>query len=169
MDMMLTSFGLSHVAPEKENHFFRLPPYTLALANRQLMSDFSMLLLCDQVIVDHQSFDRLMDSSTYNQWQYADLYAQTAKLLRVLHEEGFVRLENFEAVIDSNRSLLEQMLEVECRSIDVWVPSLKESIASWKASFQMIFNTQLENCFPDSSSKEDFRLFRFKQIRTLFS
>ena len=155
MDMLLTSFGLSHLAPEKESLFYRLPPYTLSLVNRQLMSDFSMLLLCDKVIVDRQSFNRLMDVGMRDHWRYADIYTQTSELLRVLYDEGFVRLEDFEGVIESYRPLLEEMLELECKSIDVWVPPLRESVALWKESFNRIFDAPIDSCFPDSDSKEE--------------
>jgi len=149
MDIMLTAFGLSHLGKREENPFYHLPPHTLSVVNRHVMPDFSMLLLCNKLIIDEESFDRLMHIEHVDEWAYSDIYAKTSDIIKLLHEEGFVRLENFSGVIEANRPLLEKMTNTEIQALDQWVLPLKESVLSWRQSFETLINSD-----PDGGSAE---------------
>src|SRR5262245_18068517 len=99
MDLILTSFGLSH-APRSNNEgsniFYRMPPVSMASrATTAFKPDYAVLLLCDRVILDAQSFECLKDTKT-------NYYAEMADTIKALHAEGFIRIEDYDAVIADN-------------------------------------------------------------------
>jgi hypothetical protein len=122
MELIFTSFGLSHLPLHVP--FFRLPPFDLST----LKPDYTALLLCDQLIFDGESFERLSDKNI----SALSGYSQMAEVIKALHAEGFVRVEDFSAVVDENRELLETMLERDLKMLDLWAPPLKESIQIWQ-------------------------------------
>lgn len=149
MELILTSFGLSHLASRlKENpdHFpapltvisrflteeeyFRMPPLGPPLRMstglyQDLATDCSILLLCDRIILDSKSWEKLTDGKRYRG------YEKTSEVMRVLHHEGFVRVEDFDSIVRDNQELLGQMLELDLRRIDDWIQPLRESLQVW--------------------------------------
>jgi len=131
MQILLTSFGLSHLPwkSDKPRDFFdRRPPLSISLMHHQgVFPDYALLLLCDRVIMDQSAYDQLQGDAGF--WGYRD----AAELFRLLNNEGLVQLEDFSAVIDRNRGLLDRMLLSDLRRLDTWVPALKESYAIWSS------------------------------------
>jgi hypothetical protein len=161
MELILTSFGLSHRTPSAKptassstastarlysleqarellelstsRHivhepaatiFDRLPPADLSGGGDAFVPDYSALLLCDKVILDSQSYERLTSKST--PW-----YGHVAETVKALNAEGFLRVEDFDALIRRHHALLERMLEQDLQALDAWVPVLKESRDLW--------------------------------------
>ncbi len=152
MELILTSFGLSHLThdqprsgddpdshadahyfrsrahqfdlPSHQNLFARMPPVVMPRISEQFSPDYAVLLLCDRVILDVKTYELLQRAP----WAYAEI----AETLTLLHKEGFVRLEDFEATINRKRGLLEEMLERDLKELNQWAPILTESIEAWR-------------------------------------
>lgn len=129
MDIILTSFGLSHLdnTNKSSDRFYRMPPAALSTLGRGFIPDYAVLLLCDRIILDEETFSRFKeeDEDTYSG------YHDVAKTLLTLYDEGFVKLENFDAIIDNNRDYLDAMLQDDLNNIDTWIAPLQESHQSW--------------------------------------
>ena len=57
MDLMLTSFGDSHLPRRSRRNtdiFYRMPPAALSTAGIEFMPDYAALLLADRVVADTQ-------------------------------------------------------------------------------------------------------------------
>jgi hypothetical protein len=127
MDLMLTSFGVSHLRRRERREtdmFYRMPPASLAAAGQGFMPDYAALLIADRIVIDHKTYDLLLRGRH-------DSYGNMALMAKTLHDEGFVRLEDFDAIITQNQQLLEAMLERDMKELDSWVIPLKESVAEW--------------------------------------
>jgi hypothetical protein len=128
MQILLTSFGISHLSHTdnlSSDLFFRMPPACMASAATKFRPDYPVFLLCDKVILDRQTYDRLLDD---RHWSYAEM----AYTLKALEGEGFVQLEDFDSIVASNRELLDSMLVRDLKELDQWVPVLKESTSTWR-------------------------------------
>jgi hypothetical protein len=57
MDLLLTAFGVAS-SPDlnAESLFYRMPP---ARVGEVFLPDYEVLLLCDRIVMDTQTFDRL--------------------------------------------------------------------------------------------------------------
>ncbi len=127
MDLMLTSFGASHLSQcERRNSdiFHRMPPASLASAGQEFLPDYAALLLADRIILDTRTYELLISGRH-------ESYGQIALMAKMLNDEGFVRLENFDFVIARNRELLDAMLERDLKELDSWVEPLKEFVDEW--------------------------------------
>ncbi|MCZ6624067.1 MAG: hypothetical protein O7B35_07540 [Deltaproteobacteria bacterium] len=133
MELILTSFGLSHLGLKGDegpsfgdiNPFYRMPPLRMSLAGRLPVPDFAVLLLCDRVILDSETWERIKKD------RYSQGYKLTAEVVKSLYAEGFIRIEDFNAIIADNRTLLEKMMERDLKRLDDWVDPLKESLDLW--------------------------------------
>ena len=127
MELMLTSFAISHLerrARRETDLFYRMPPVSLGRLGQDLAPDYAALLVADRIVVDQKTYDFLMTERS--EW-----YDDVALVLKTLHDEGFVRLEDFDDVIAQNRDTLKAMLERDLMELDSWVNPLKASIAEW--------------------------------------
>jgi len=127
MKILLTSFGLSHLKRKNENNdlFHRMPPVSISSVNQMFMPDYSVLLLAEKIILDNQTYYKLMTDYHYS-------YSYTAEMIRALYDEGFVQVENFDAVINKNKRLLETMLDRDLRELSIWIKPLEDSAAAWR-------------------------------------
>lgn len=128
MEIILPSFGLSHLRRRyKVNRdiFYRMPPVALSNLGSGFIPDYAVLLLCDQIILDEETFSRFVEESTYIG------YRDVARTLLTLYKEGFVKIEDFGAIIDKNHSYLESMLENDLIDLDYWITPYKESYRLW--------------------------------------
>lgn len=141
MKLLLTSFGLSHLQRREQDNpdvFYRMPPVSMSQFSQEFLPDYSALLLADEIIVDAKSYERLLKGSHRS-------YGTVAILLKMLRDEGFVRLEDFDAIVESNRPLLERMLERDLKELDSWVVPLKESVSVWRGFFDELRGTLRED------------------------
>src|ERR1051326_5295926 len=137
MKLLLTSFGLSHAqwrAAESPDLFYRMPPVSMSRATHAFAPDYAVLLLADMVIVDQATYDRLLTSHHHS-------YSQVAIMLRALHQEGFVKLEDFDAAIEPHRKLLDDALERDLKQLDAWIEPLKESAKKWQEFVQHLHSS----------------------------
>lgn len=128
MELILTSFGFTEQmgATEKRSVFYRMPPITMSREfGYGFVLDVSSLLMCERVIVDKQSFDRLQSDAH-------PAYDNVAEMLKVLFEEGFVKLEDFEHIITTHSTLLDEMLKRDLRHLNDWLKVFKQSLQCWK-------------------------------------
>lgn len=91
---------------------------------QQFMPDFTTLLLAEKIIIDSQTYDRLINTPHFS-------YNNVSNIIKRLYEEGFVQIEDFDEIIKKNKDLLERMLEQDLKSLDVWIKPLKESSLCW--------------------------------------
>lgn len=128
MELMLTSFGLSHL-PRRERRntdiFYRMLPASIGSVGQELMPDYAALLVADKIVIDRKTYDLLITGRHSS-------YGNVALMVKALYEEGFVRLEDFETEITQNRNILDEMLKRDLKELDSWVPPLKESIEEWR-------------------------------------
>jgi hypothetical protein len=128
MDLMLTSFGASHLPRRSRldtDIFYRMPPATIATSGQQLMPDYALLLLADRMVLDQTTYDLLIRGSHFS-------YGNVALMLKALHDEGFIRLEDFDSIISANRQLLNAMLERDMQELNSWLGPLKQSVTEWR-------------------------------------
>lgn len=145
MKLILTSFGLSHLtgrSDENRNLFYRMPPVSMTHINQNFMPDYSTLLLADKVIIDQQTYDRLLEGRH-------ELFGDVSEMIRMLHGEGFVQIENFEKIISDNKETLQSILKTDLKELDLWVKPLKEAICTWSSFFHR-FDSKLRNELPEN-------------------
>jgi hypothetical protein len=140
MKLILTSFGLSHLTREshqERNVFYRMPPVSMSHISEKFMPDYSTLLLTDKIIIDNETYNRLISD-------YHPVYKDVSLMIRNLYDEGFVQIEDFNEVVKSEEPFLEQMLERDLKEVELWVNPLKESMKNWE-TFINKFNDDLRN------------------------
>jgi hypothetical protein len=104
--------------------FRHLPPLDMRMPSRGLRLEYSLLLLCDQVILDISSFERLLDEPD----PALKSVSQTIKLLR---NEGFLQLVDYDGILEGNARLLEKMTDNDLKSVDQWLDTLASSGRIW--------------------------------------
>lgn len=63
MDLILTSFGVSHLRRRERRNtdiFFRMPPASLASAGQEFMPDYAALLITDRIVIDQKTYELLI-------------------------------------------------------------------------------------------------------------
>lgn len=151
MELMLTSFGLSHIQRHISHYpdtfqrglgvFHGMPPISMSVGNQAFMPDYPMLILCERLILDAESFERL------SKGEHHEGYKSTAEIMKGLFDEGFIRVEDFGAIIDNNKALLERMLEHDLKRLDNWVEPLKESTQTWQRFIKSLTDLLRGNFF----------------------
>jgi len=128
MKLMLTSFGIEDTQAVTSRHdslFHRMPPVSFRLMNEEFMPDYELLVLCDQIVMDGASFERLVESP-------ARAYSGVADTFRVMQKEGRVELVDFPSILKGQSTLLEKMLEHDMAVLDQWVVPLRDSLTTWR-------------------------------------
>lgn len=111
--------------------FYRMPPSSLnALRGRYLRPDYSTLLVCDGLIVDAESYDRL---TTDRHWAYNEV----AQLFKALKTEGFIQLENFAAELKNTHGTIAANVANDIAS-DNWTAELRQSMQAWTSFIETI-------------------------------
>lgn len=140
MKVMLSSFGIADThrnslmslevdpsPPQMQRGytvFNRLPPVDMHAPTRGLTLDYSLLVLCDQILVDASSVERLQQRSN-------PAFGRVSETVELLKREGLVDVVDYDAILDGNRLLLERMTENDLRSIDQWLEPLINSRRIW--------------------------------------
>ena len=138
MKLGLICSGLSHLPRQAEEGagegVARLPRVFLARDSQQFLPDFALLLLVDELVMDRTTFAGLIRGLIQS--------GPTVPLLaRFLHQEGFIRLENLEAASRARESQLAAVLQENLRSVESWVPTVREWFLAWHAHYQGIQTT----------------------------
>ncbi len=134
MKLRLICSGLSQLprsAEEENNHGYRLPRVMLARDSQQFLPDFALLLLVDEILMDRRTFEGLMRGQI--------LSGPTVPLLaRLLHQEGFLRLEDLEGVARAQERQLAGRLQKDIALLEAWVPAVREWYSVWQSHYQGI-------------------------------
>lgn len=151
MRILLTSFGISEslfrtedsfpgafrLSPEdrpwahvhgvsvNRSLFDRMPPVDMRSIPNLFLPDYASLLLAEQILMDQESF-RSLQSAAH------PLFSKLADALGALHEAGHITLVDYQGALQRDRELLENMLELDMRILDEWVPPLRESLEKWR-------------------------------------
>ncbi len=150
MELMLTSFGLSHLTRRERRDtdiFYRMPPASIVSSGQELMPDYAALLVADKIVIDSKTYDLLITGKH-------TAYGNVALMVKMLHDEGFVRLEDYEAEITQNRIVLDEMLKRDLRELDSWVNPLKESTEEWRGFYEG-FSGSLRQEFLEGRLKDE--------------
>ena len=94
------------------------------------MPDYELLLLCDSVIMDEASFDRLVKGSSA-------AYSHVSQTFQALKSEGRIELRDFSSILRPHAELLGRMVENDLKLLDQWVEPLRESLTLWRHFSQM--------------------------------
>lgn len=152
MDLMLTSFGLSSFVsnPEESNLFYRMPPAIMSNKVGALVLDASVLLLCDRIIVDKQSFERLQEISH-------PLFEHVYDMIYVLFNEGFVVFEDYDLILAEHSELSNEMLKRDMRRLNDWLQIFKHSLEAWRVFSKRIRDSTSDfyKNPPNNLSEED--------------
>ncbi len=130
MELLITSFGLSHKLPKltpDRNDFYGMPPGSISYLMNNFMLDYSVLLLCEKIILDTGTYERLT-AKLHNR-----LYDDIAEVTNALYDEGFIHLEDFRSLIAPNTVNLDEVLKNDLRKLEKWIRPLQESTKAWKA------------------------------------
>lgn len=133
---MLPSYGLSYGPREygKESPFldpfYGMPPVPTAQIHPfiPLALDYPVLLLYDRMIIDGQSLDLFHHICDVSEHPYSGV----AKTMQLLEAEDYLRIEDFQTIIEKNRALIEAMAKRDLSRLLEWGPALEESIAAWR-------------------------------------
>jgi hypothetical protein len=111
--------------------FTRLPPMDMRSRKRGLTLEYSLLVLCDQLLIDASSLDRLH--------RHPDpALRQVARTIGLLTSEGLLHVVDYEAILDDNHLLLEKMTDNDLRSPDQWLDTLANSGRIWSEFVGMV-------------------------------
>jgi hypothetical protein len=141
MKVMITSFGIEHslsTAEIQDSIFHQMPPVSVSRINKAFMPDYELLVLCDSMIMDEASFDRLVTGCE-------PAYAHVAETFRALKSEGRIELRDFSAILRPLSELLERMVENDLRLLDQWVEPLRESLTIWQRFWNMSVDLMLSD------------------------
>jgi hypothetical protein len=136
MKVMLTSFGVEHSLSSEAapgTMFDRMPPVSFRWVNQAFMPDYDLLLLCDRIIMDVESFDRLVNNSVA-------AYSRVSETFHALKSEGRIQLDDFSSILRPHTELLSRMIEHDIKSLDQWVVPLRESLTLWRHFSKMSMN-----------------------------
>lgn len=132
MRIMLTSYriGLGQANPISmsgiSETFYLLPPLNIRSSINEFMPEYSLLILCDRLVLDRSSYERLTNE--------AEPSLKTAgQTMKLLWNEGFLELVDYAALLRDNTNLLTKMTQNDLRSVDQWIEALKSSLETWFA------------------------------------
>jgi hypothetical protein len=127
MKLLLTSFGISdREKSDVDDSIFRyMPPVSTTCVKNRFLPDYPSLLLADKLVVDENSFDFLTNRPHWS-------YSMVSEAFKVLKEEGFIELANFNEHLASNALLLDKMLDHDLKILEEWVEPFNKSLDIWQ-------------------------------------
>lgn len=132
-NMRLICSGLSYLPAQRDEKtaeaFYRIPRITIARVVQQFLPDYSMLLLAGELVMDRQTFEGLIRGQIQSG-------PTVALMLKLLHQEGFIRLEDFNAAICTNSEALEAALGKNLRQLHAWIPAVREWVQVWRGFYE---------------------------------
>jgi hypothetical protein len=110
----LSSFSLgSHT--DDQSMFFHMPPFSLSdfVENKYLAFNNGMFVLYDKVFIDGECYDRLMSESHPS-------YSHIATIVRFLHEEGYIFIENYHDILMRKSVDLDDAVKNDLKNMHMW-------------------------------------------------
>jgi hypothetical protein len=88
---------------------------------------FAPLLLCDEAVIDEESFHRVVDKPP----EYA---ARLAKSLLTLKEDGFLATKDLRGMLRNDAAAIARATEHELKNVEGWVDVLRKDFEGWERS-----------------------------------
>src|SRR5437868_3469883 len=126
MKVLLTSFGRDYRSlPEPEGDiFYSMPPIRFTSPKLEFRPDFLAFVLAESLIMDRDSFDRLVTRPH-------PFYSGVARFFNIAQREGLIELCDYQSVLSSKRPLLDAMLERDLIELEPWVAVINRSRNIW--------------------------------------
>ncbi len=130
MRIMLTSYtiGFGQANPITmsgiSETFRLLPPLNIRSSINEFVPEYSLLVLCDKLVLDRLSYERLTNESE-------TMLKTAGKTMKLLRNEGFLDVVDYAALLHDNTNLLTKMTENDLRSVDQWTEALSSSLETW--------------------------------------
>jgi hypothetical protein len=129
MKLLLASFTAAMgSAPEKHRVLSGLLP-PLERGKHGMDIDYSLLLCADKLVFDRRSYEHLADYSHEG-------IRKLRESMRLLHDAGFLELEDFRASLHQNRQALKDQLRLLTADLSGWLPQLKLQLRRYPAVLQ---------------------------------
>ncbi len=103
----------------------------MAQTHQQLLPDYNLLLLADELVMDEQTYEGLIRGQIHA----GPTVSLMAKLLR---EEGFIQLEKITAFEQKQRTQLKARIQAELEQAAAWIPAMRESVHIWQNFYEEI-------------------------------
>lgn len=133
MKLSLICAGLSHLNDDstdaKGGGIFRMPRISMARNTQQFLPDYALLLLADEMVMGRRTYEGLIRGQIESN-------STMPLMVKLLHDEGFLRLENFDAALTEHHALLELMIEEDLQTQESWVPTMWTSVKSWQSFYE---------------------------------
>lgn len=132
--------------------FYRMPPASLSRTGSHFLPDYAALLLADRIVLDSFTYELLISRPPRP-------YGRVADAIRILHGEGFVRLENFDGILAQHLHFLDSLVERDLNEVESWIPILHESLSEWRrfvAHFQGPLRNTVEQLAAGAPTSEHF-------------
>jgi hypothetical protein len=117
--------------------FYRMPPVSYRRFTDDFSPDYALLLLCDSLIMDAESFETLTKEP-------APGFEEVAEAFKALHADRRVELRDFSAELKPHRRLLKRMLQHDLKRFDQWILPLRDSLDLW-GHFARVASTMLRD------------------------
>lgn len=155
MELMLTSFGTTEKdieAFQDRSMFYGMPPLKIGLnpLNYFFTPDYPILLICEKLVLNKNSFALLRDSKI-------SPYKLIADTMQELYYEGFIELVDFRNILERNKELLKKMIKHDLSIIEQWIEPFEESLNIWNNFFhraQRFTQKDIDFIIHSSSYKE---------------
>jgi len=106
--------------------FRKMPPLDMRSIANGLAPEYSLLILCDKLVFDSDSFSYLTE--------YPDdpLFGAAGHTLSLLKREGFLELRDYRAILAENGDLLTRMTQNDLMSVGQWSDAMRNSSRIWR-------------------------------------
>jgi hypothetical protein len=133
MKLSLICAGLSHLSDDsadgKGGGLFRMPRISMARNTQQFLPDYALLLLTDELVMGRRTFEGLIRGQI-------DTTSTMPLMVKLLHDEGFIRLEDFDGALRDEQAVLELMIEENLQLMDSWMATMWKSVKSWQSYYE---------------------------------
>lgn len=151
MNVMLTSFEIALADRQGSvgnGMFYRMPPVSMSYLNRAFLPDFELLLLCDRLFMDRQSFEQLVNRRRRE-------YCIVADVIQMLHSKGYVQLIDYRSLLHENRELVELMVARDMAGADAWLAPLRDCLETWREFLHRIMSLAGDTAWSVRTSSPD--------------
>jgi len=141
LELLLPAFSTSQptdwLFSWEVDFFHGMPPLSLnPTVDGGLGIESCILLFYDRLILDRNTYDRLTKEPPLP-------YRATAELMKRLADKDFIRLEDFDEILQQNREILDSMLSLDLKNITIWKDAFISQKRIWKEFCGSLINRDL--------------------------